>query len=105
MRNDVNLKEFCEFEVRCEGVRSVLGLGGLEARKVGIGARKGSKINLELNICQVVNNRAFVLSEMRSAYSNAWSKDPQRIAASASRHDVIFPSPPTQGRFFVAGTT
>ncbi len=41
MRKDVNLKEFLEFEIFRGEVRSVLGLDGLEARTVGIGARKG----------------------------------------------------------------
>jgi hypothetical protein len=41
MRKDVNLKELFELEVCCEEVCSVLGLDGLEARTVGIGARKG----------------------------------------------------------------
>lgn len=40
-RKDVNLKEFCEIGNFGGEVRSVLELSGLEARTVGIGARKG----------------------------------------------------------------
>jgi hypothetical protein len=70
MRKNVNLKELCEFEFWCEGVRSVLGMSGLEARAVGIGARKGSDDNPGLNVCQVVNSKAFVSSGMRIVCSN-----------------------------------
>ena len=66
----MKLKEFFELAILGGEMRSVLGLGGLEAREVGIGARKGGKINLKLNICQMVNNKTFVLSEMRTARSN-----------------------------------
>lgn len=42
----------------------------LETRAVGIGAQKGSKINLKLNVSQVVNTKAFVSIVMRIACSN-----------------------------------
>jgi hypothetical protein len=41
MRKNVNLKELLEFEFFGGEVRSVLGRDELEARTVGIGARKG----------------------------------------------------------------
>lgn len=66
----MNLRELWEIEFCCEGMRSVLGRDELEAHAVGISARKGSEINLELNVCQVVNNKTFDLSEMRIACSN-----------------------------------
>jgi hypothetical protein len=51
-------------------MRSVLGRDELEARAVGISARKGGNDNPRLNVCQVVNNKAFVSSEMRKVRSN-----------------------------------
>jgi hypothetical protein len=66
----VNLKDFFEFEIFGGEMRSVLGLDGLEARTVGIGARKGRQISMELTVCQVVNDKAFISSEMRIGRSN-----------------------------------
>jgi hypothetical protein len=66
----VNLKDFFEFEIFGGEMRSVLGLDGLEARTVGIGARKGRQISIELTVCQVVNDKAFISSEMRIGRSN-----------------------------------
>jgi hypothetical protein len=66
----VNLKDFFEFEIFGGEIHSVLGLDGLEARTVGIGARKGRQISMELTVCQVVNDKAFISSEMRNPCSN-----------------------------------
>jgi hypothetical protein len=66
----VNLKDFFEFDIFGGEMRSVLGLDGLEARTVGIGARKGRQISMELTVCQVVNDKAFISSEMRIGRSN-----------------------------------
>lgn len=66
----MNLKDFFEFEIFGGEMRSVLGLDGLEARTVGIGARKGRQISMELTVCQVVNDKAFISSEMRIGRSN-----------------------------------
>jgi hypothetical protein len=64
MRKDVNLRELCEFGFCCE-VRSVLGRSELEARPVGIGARKGRQNNLGQNNIQVVNCKCRVVNGMR----------------------------------------
>ena len=66
----VNLRELLVFELCREGMRSVLGSDELEARTVGIGALEGRQINLKLNVCQVVNSKAFVSSGMRIGRSN-----------------------------------
>jgi len=66
----VNLKDFFEFEIFGGEMRSVLGLDGLEARTVGIGTRKGRQISMEFTVCQVVNDKAFISSEMRIGRSN-----------------------------------
>jgi len=65
VRKDVNLKELFEFANFCGDVRSVLGLSELEARTVGIGARKGMQVNVELNVCQVVNGKRCIVRGMR----------------------------------------
>jgi hypothetical protein len=62
---DVNLRELWVFEVCCERVRSVLGRNEMEARTVGIGARKERQVTLTLTICQVVNGKCCVVKGMR----------------------------------------
>ena len=66
----VNLRGLLVFAFCREGMRSVLGSDELEARTVGIGARKGRQISMELTVCQVVNDKAFISSEMRIGRSN-----------------------------------
>jgi len=84
MRKNVNLRELDEFESCCEERRSVLGQDGLEARTVGIGARKKNNDNPGLNVCQMVNNKTFVSREMRVGRSNQGAVLSQRAAVEDS---------------------